>query len=62
MIWKQAIKCTLLSGKLYKLGKVYPIREHETIMVLAEVHKGAYNSHISGKALAHNLLRWVLLS
>lgn len=31
--------------------------EHETLLVLTEVHKGACSSHISGKALAHKLLR-----
>lgn len=31
--------------------------EHEIIQVLAEIHKGAYNSHIGGKALTENLLR-----
>lgn len=30
--------------------------EHETTMVLAEVHNGACNSHIGEKALTHKLL------
>lgn len=31
--------------------------EHEIILVLVEVHKGACNNHIEGKALTHKLLR-----
>lgn len=44
--------------KNYKMGRVSPmlwcLGEHETILVLVEVHKGAYNSHIGGKSLAKN--------
>lgn len=31
--------------------------EHESALVLAEVHKGAYNNQIGGKTLTHKLLR-----
>lgn len=33
--------------------------EYESSLVLAKVHKGAYNSHIGRKSLAHKLLRVV---
>lgn len=60
-VQKQVVKYTLLSGKLYKIGKASPmlrcLGEHETTLVLVEVHKGAYSSHICEKALTHKLLR-----
>lgn len=52
-IWKQVVKYTLLSRKLYKMKMVSAmlgcIGKHETTMVIAKVHKGVCNSHISGK-------------
>lgn len=60
-IWKQPSKYYILSRKLYKMMRVSPmlqfLGEHETSLVLVEVHRGVYNSHINGKALAHKLLR-----
>lgn len=35
--------------------------EHETALVLMEVHKSAYNSHIGVKALTHKILMVGLL-
>lgn len=54
-------KYTLLSEKLYKIGKAtHELRcldKNDITLVLAKVHKGAYCSHISRKAFTHNLLR-----
>lgn len=61
IIQNKDVKCTLLSVKLYKMRRASPmpwyICEHETALVLEEVHKGAYNCHINGKSLDHKLLR-----
>lgn len=58
---RKATKYTLLSRKLYRMGKATPIliflEESDIALVLVEVHKVAYNSHISGKALAQKLLK-----
>ena len=58
---KKAFKFTIVSGKLYKMGRTTPmlrcLGEDETNMVLLEVHKGVCGSHIGGRALAAKLLR-----
>lgn len=60
-IRKQFAKYTLLSGKLYKTSRAYPmlwcLGEHEIARVLAEVHKEAYNSQTIKKAFIYKLLR-----
>lgn len=58
---RKATKYTLLSRKLYRMGKANPVliflEESDIALVLVEVHKVAYSSHISGKALAQKLLK-----
>lgn len=48
-------------GNIYNMGIYFIILtfigENEIALVLREVHEGAYNSHIGGRALAHKLLR-----
>lgn len=60
-IRKQDAKYTLLSGKLYRMEKATPmlrcLGEDDNTLVFTKVHKGACSKHISGKALAHKLLR-----
>lgn len=58
---KQAVKYTLLIGKLYKMARasfmLQYLEEPKTTPVLSEVHKGACDSHICGMALSHKFLR-----
>lgn len=60
-IIRKGAKYSLISGKLYRLGKATPIMrclsKNDITLVLAEVHKGAWSSHNGRKALAHKLLR-----
>ena len=57
---KHASKYTFVYGKLYKIGRASPMMrcmdDHETTLVLVEVHKGACNNHIGRKGLAYKLL------
>ena len=57
----KASKYTLLSGKIYRMGKVAHmlrcLEESNLVLVLTRVHKGACSSHIGGKDLSHKLLR-----
>lgn len=60
-IRRKAANFTLLSDKLYQMGRDSPmlkcLDESDIILVLAEVHKGVCSSHIGGQVLAHKLLR-----
>lgn len=60
-IKRKSAKYTLLSRKLYIIGKVAPmlrcLGKDDITLVLVEVHKGVCNSHNDGKAFAHKLLR-----
>lgn len=55
-IQKKTTKYTILLGNLYKMGRassmLWCLGEHKTSLV----QKGACNSHIDRKALAHKLL------
>jgi len=58
---RRAAKFTMVSGKLYKMGRATPmlrcLSEEETELVLLEVHEGVCGSHIGGRSLAAKLLR-----
>lgn len=61
MVRKSASKFTIITGKLYKMGRASPmlrcLGEEETSLVLLEVHECVCGSHIGGRALAAKLLR-----
>jgi len=61
MVKRRAAKFTMVTGRLYKMGRATPMLrcpgEEETDLVLLEVHEGVYGSHISGRSLAAKLLR-----
>lgn len=60
-IHKHAEKYTMVSWKLYKVGRVSHIlrclSEHKVALVLVEVHQGACGSHIGAQAMANKLFR-----
>lgn len=60
-IRRKDTKYTILSEKLREMEKATPMLrflcDNHVSLVLVEIHKGTYNSHISRKALAQKLLR-----
>lgn len=60
-IRNKAAKYTILSRKLYRMGKATTmlrcLGKDDITLVLAEVHKGVCINHIDGKAITHKLLR-----
>lgn len=60
-IRKQALMYIIHLGKLYKMGRASPmlrcLGKHEVALVLVEVHKGSYRSHICENSHAQKLLR-----
>ncbi|XP_058783456.1 uncharacterized protein LOC131658141 [Vicia villosa] len=60
-IKKAVVKYTLIGGKVYRMGQSTPmlrcVSEADVRLVMMEVHEGACDSHIVGRALVGKILR-----